>query len=294
MQKNLERHWKMDKPIASVSQTRAILDEFQAHAKKSFGQNFLVDASVVKKTAGCADAGGAVIEIGPGLGALTQQLALLSQHVTAYEIDSAMMQVLAKTLHDYDNVEIIHQDFLECDLEEKIQELKQKYGTVSVCSNLPYCITSPVLFRLFESSEEIQTITVMVQKEVADRFLAGPGSEKYGAISVEGGYLYTCARIMQVKASCFMPAPKVDSTVIQFRRKENPIPVEDRDAFFSLIKGCFKQRRKTIYNNLKEYLGDAELARTILQEAEIDESSRAQQCSLEEFCRLDACRTKKR
>lgn len=281
----------MDKPIASVSQTRAILDEFQAHAKKSFGQNFLVDASVVRKTAASADAAGAVIEIGPGLGALSQQLALVSQHVTAYEIDSAMIPVLAKTLKDYANVEIIHQDFLKCDLEGKIQELKQKYGTVSVCSNLPYCITSPALFRLFECSEPVQTITVMVQKEVADRFLAGPGTENYGAISVESGWLYTCTKIMQVKASCFMPAPKVDSTVIQFKRKDNPIPVQNREEFFDLIKGCFKQRRKTIYNNLKEYLDDAQMAKTILAEAGIEESSRAQQCSLEDFCRLDACRT---
>lgn len=273
----------MDKPIASVSRTRSILNTYDLKAKKTFGQNFLTDVSVVARAAESSHCEGAVIEIGPGIGALTEQLAMRSAHVQCYEVDERLIPVLEAELSAYDNVEILLQDFLECDLEAAVSDLLERYGSVSVCANLPYYVTTPILFRLFEGPEEIEWITVMVQKEVGERFSAEPGSPEYSALSAEAQYLYEVKKLFSVPGSAFSPPPKVDSAVIRFHRKKG---VKTEPGLFEFIRACFAQRRKTLYNNLKEYLGNGETARELLAAEGIAENARAQQLDCEEFVHL--------
>lgn len=275
----------MKKLISTPSRTKKILDQFNLRAKKGFGQNFLVDPVIVEKCASMAHAESAVIEIGPGIGSLTEALCMHAKKVIAFEVDKDLMNVLADTLSDYDNVEVILQDFLECDLEQIVTDLKQQYGSVSVCANLPYYITTPVLFKIFENPD-ISYITVMVQKEVGDRFAAKPNDTEYSALSVEGQYLFDIKKLFTVPGRSFNPSPAVDSVIIQFSRKENDKSNQEIQNFFTLVRACFKQRRKTIYNNLKEYLQDGQLARQALEKAEIPSNKRAQQLSIEELERL--------
>jgi len=273
----------MDKPIASVSRTRQILNSRGLRARKNYGQNFLTDVSVVARAAEASHCQGAVIEIGPGIGSLTEQLAARSRHVTAYEVDERLIPVLAEELAEYDNIEVILEDFLECDLNSKTEELLKEYGTVSVCANLPYYVTTPILFRLFEGPQEIEWITVMVQKEMADRFSAAPGSPEYSALSAECAYLYEVKKLFTVPPGAFSPAPKVDSAVIQFHRRKN---MRAEEGLFELIRACFQQRRKTLYNNLKEYTESGEKARRLLEKAELAEDVRAQSLAPEVFAQL--------
>jgi len=275
----------MNKPIAAPSRTGEILNQYGLRAKKGFGQNFLIDVSVVSRIAENAHCEGAVIEVGPGIGSLSEQLALRSRHVRSYEVDERLLPVLADTLSAYDNVEIILQDILEADLAASVKELKEKYGTVSLCANLPYYITTPVLFRLFECPEKIEWITVMVQKEVAERFAAGPGNKEYGALSVEASLLYEVKKLFNVPRTCFSPAPNVDSAVIQFHRREL-IPAAQTSEFFAFVRGCFVQRRKTLYNNLKSYFTENENIAAILEEAGIDPGVRAQNMDAQQFIAL--------
>jgi 16S rRNA (adenine1518-N6/adenine1519-N6)-dimethyltransferase len=274
------------KYISTPSRTKEILETYGLHAKKGYGQNFLVDPVIVEKCAEASHCEGAVIEIGPGIGSLTEQLALHSRHVTAYEVDEALRPVLANTLSPYDNVEIIFQDFLKTDLKEKVSSLKEQYGSVAVCANLPYYITTPVLFKLFEEAE-IPYITVMVQKEVGDRFAAAPDTPDYSTLSVEGQYLYDIHKLFNVPARSFNPSPAVDSVIIQFSRKEANETQEEINAYFTFLKACFKQRRKTIYNNLKVYTdGDSAKVSTALEQTGIQPSVRAQSLAQEDLRRL--------
>lgn len=275
-----------DKMIAVPSRTKEILDRYGLRAKKGFGQNFLVDPVIVTRCAEEAHPEGAVIEIGPGIGSLTEALAQHARHVTSYEIDEGLIPVLQDTLAGYDNVEIILQDFLETDVAGKVKELKEKYGQVTVCANLPYYITTPVLFKIFALGNDIPYITVMVQKEVGDRFCAKPNDPEYSALSVQGQYLYKVRKLFTVPGRSFNPSPKVDSVIIQFERREDTDLTIDLNAFSDLIRGVFRQRRKTVYNNLREYLKDGEKARAVLAEAEIPEGVRAQELTVEEIKRI--------
>ena len=276
----------MTRYISTPSRTKELLDQYGLHAKKGYGQNFLVDPVIVEKCAEASHCEGAVIEIGPGIGSLTEQLALHAKHVTAYEVDEALKPVLADTLSPYDNVEIIWQDFLKCDLKEVTGRLEKVYGSVSVCANLPYYITTPVLFKLFEEAS-IRYITVMVQKEVGERFAALPDSSAYSTLSVEGQYLYQVKKLFNVPARSFNPSPAVDSVIIQFSRRDDVQESQEETAtYFAFLKGCFKQRRKTIYNNLKEYLQDGTKADEALQKAGISPKTRAQSMGQEELRRL--------
>ena len=271
------------KPIASVARTREILNRWNLRAKKNFGQNFLIDVSVVARAADASHCEKAVIEIGPGIGSLTEQLAMRSAHVRSYEVDERLLPVLDEELSDYDNIEIILQDFLACDLDASVKELCETYGGVNVCANLPYYVTSPILFKLFEGPEEIEYITVMIQKEVADRFSAKPGSADYSALSVESQCLYEVKKLFTVPRTAFSPAPNVDSAIVQFHRRSG---VSADPQFFSLIRASFAQRRKTLYNNLKEYTGSGEKAMAILQEAGIESGVRAQELDVTLFQKL--------
>lgn len=276
----------MTKYISTPSRTKEILEKYGIHAKKGFGQNFLVDPIIVEKCAQAAHCEGAVIEIGPGIGSLTEQLARYSKKVVAYEIDETLPPILADTLSDYDNVEIILQDFLQADVSKKVKELKEQYGQVTVCANLPYYITSPVLFKIFDIGNDIPYITVMMQKEVGNRFAAKPNDSEYGALSVEGQYLYDVKKLFTVPGRSFNPSPKVDSVIIQFARKENCALDVNLSAFFAFVRACFKQRRKTIYNNVKEYLKDAEKTKKALDATGIDPGVRAQELTVEELKKL--------
>ncbi len=275
----------MTKFISVPSRTKEILDQYGIRAKKGYGQNFLVDPVIVEKCAQMSHPEGAVIEIGPGIGSLTEQLARYARFVCAYEIDERLIPVLKDVLSAYDNIEIIHKDFLTEDLDAKAAELKKQYGTVSVCANLPYYITSQILFRIFEC-QDISCITVMVQKEVGERFAAKPGSAEYSALSCEGQYLYDVKKLFTVPGRSFNPSPNVDSVIIQFVRRDTEETPEEIRSFFALVRGCFKQRRKTICNNLKEYLQDAEKASDALQNAGIDPSRRAQEMTTDEIRKI--------
>lgn len=275
-----------EKMISVPSRTKEILDKYGLRAKKGFGQNFLVDPVIVTRCAEEAHPEGAVIEIGPGIGSLTEALAQHAQHVTSYEIDESLIPVLEDTLQKYDNVEIILEDFLETDIRSKVKELKEKYGQVTVCANLPYYITTPVLFKIFAMGNDIPYITVMVQKEVGDRFAAQPNDPDYSALSVQGQYLYKVRKLFTVPGRSFNPSPKVDSVIIQFERREDVDLSIDIDAFSEMVRALFKQRRKTVYNNLKEYVKDSERAKKILADADIKEGCRAQELTVEQIKRI--------
>ena len=264
------------KAIASVQRTNEILNKYGLRAKKGYGQNFIIDSNIVENIAlksECEDA--CVIEIGPGIGALTQMLCIHAKHVVAYEIDTKLLEVLSDTLSEYDNVEIINEDFLNVDLDSVVASLKKKYGRVVVCANLPYYITTPILFKIFEANNQVDCITVMMQKEVADRFSA----------SVISQYLYDIKTIIKISRNIFNPKPNVDSAVVQFKIHDR-VDISDVNAFFELVKACFKQRRKTIYNNLREYVNDSEVALRILDKSGIGTNTRAQQLSLDDFINL--------
>ena len=275
----------MTKAIATLSRTKQICDTYGVHPKKGYGQNFLIEENIAKAIAETCQQDDLAIEIGPGIGSLTQQLSLVCKQVLSYEVDNRLLPILDQELKEYNNIKIIHKDFLLANLEEDIPVPFKQNGSICVCANLPYNITTPVLFKLFESPLAIPQITVMVQKEVADRFLAGQGSPSYGAISVESGFLYSCQKIINVSKNCFYPSPKIDSTVIQFQRKSEVDDINHQE-FFNLVKTCFHQRRKTLYNNLKEAGYSKDVIQEWLSRAQISEGCRAQELSVEEFCRL--------
>ncbi|MBW9212471.1 MULTISPECIES: 16S rRNA (adenine(1518)-N(6)/adenine(1519)-N(6))-dimethyltransferase RsmA [Terrabacteria group] len=247
----------MAKAISTPSRTKEILEQYQLKAKKNFGQNFLVDPIITKRVANEANVDGVVLEVGPGIGSLTEQLAYVAKKVIAYEIDLGLKEVLADNFSEFKNVEIQFQDFLKVDLREKIKEWKKQYGKVVVCANLPYYITSAVLFKVF-AEEAIETITVMVQKEVGDRFNAKVNDSEYSALSVEGQSYYDIKKLFTVPSRSFNPSPKVDSVIIQFQRKAI-MPSFNREAYFGFVRDCFGQRRKTIRNNLQKNFSNEEI-----------------------------------
>ena len=242
--------------IATPKVTREILDRYGLKAQKKYGQNFLIDANIVAKIASqSSDKEHLTLEIGPGIGSLTQMLARYAKEVVAYEIDPKLIPLLKDNFKDVSNIHIIHEDFMDVDFKKAFYANKQ----INVCANLPYYVTTPILFKLFESNLDILKITVMVQKEVADRFKAKVKDSDYNALSLIVNYLYDVKTVMQVPSSVFYPRPKVDSTVISF------IPKRERDfnyekAFFALVKRAFAKRRKTLYNNLKDYYSKDKLA----------------------------------
>lgn len=275
-----------NKTIATTARTREILNTYNLRAKKNFGQNFLVDASVTGRMASTLRDDGVVIEVGPGIGSLTEELAKRAKHVRSYEIDERLIPVLEDTLKDYDNVEIVLQDILETDINKELQPLVDKYKHIEFAANLPYYITTPVLFKLFESSIPFEKIVVMIQKEVADRFSAKPGTKEYGALSVESQYLYDVKKLFNVPRTSFNPAPNVDSAVISFTKHEKNKTVDNEKLFFELVKACFKQRRKTLYNNLREYFDSKEKAESLLLKANIPLETRAEMLDLNQYVEL--------
>lgn len=277
----------MNKPIASVARTNEILKKFDLYAKKGYGQNFIIEPGIVRKIAENAHGDNqCIIEIGPGIGALTEQLALRAKQVIAYEIDERLIDVLAYSLSEFNNIEINHEDFLQIDFDQRIKELRKQYDKIVVCANLPYYITTPILFKIFESKEEVDCITVMVQKEVADRFCAKKSTKDYNALSVITQYLYDVKIIMKIPRTIFNPKPNIDSAVVQFSKKSEKNFVDKEESFFEFVKGCFKQRRKTLYNNLKELGKQPEVIKKCIDDAGLNETIRAEACDLDKFIEL--------
>ncbi|MGB7594862.1 MAG: 16S rRNA (adenine(1518)-N(6)/adenine(1519)-N(6))-dimethyltransferase RsmA [Erysipelotrichaceae bacterium] len=270
----------MEKPISANARTLAILKKFGMSAKKGFGQNFIIDPSVVEKIARVAniDENSNVIEVGPGIGALTEQLALKAKSVTAFEIDPRCIEVLADTMSAYPNVTVVLQDFLT------VKDEDLPAGELTLCANLPYYVTTPILFHIIEELPRITSFTIMVQKEVADRFVAKPSTKDYNALSIIVQTLFEVKTVMNVSKAVFLPRPTVDSAVVRFQRKAN-LPIEDPDRFFKLVKTSFIQRRKTLVNNLKE-IADTETIQSKLKLAGLDLNIRAEALSLADFYRL--------
>ena len=261
--------------IANINHVKTVLGE--KRAKKKLGQNFLIDANIVDKIAREAcQQDRKTIEIGPGLGALTECLLKYSSSVDAYEIDPEMYEILTDTLDD-NRLKVYLQDFLDADLDIYQEE-------VNIAANLPYYVTTPILFKIFESDLCCRKITVMIQKEVADRILADAGSEDYGALSVETAYLFDVRKVTDVSRKAFYPEPGVDSTVICF------VPKRERDhvyeeSLFALVKNCFRMRRKTLHNNLKD-LFQEEALQSAYAALGWKDSVRAQELTPEQFIAL--------
>ena len=276
----------MSERIATVKKTKEIQDTYQVFTKKTYGQNFIVVPNVVERIANAAihDKEEMVIEIGPGIGALTQCLCERSNHVVAFEIDNRLPDILEKEI-GFDHLTVVLKDFLKVDVNEEIRKYRKENQKVVVASNLPYYITTPILFALFEAKEPIERITVMMQKEVGQRFLAKENDKEYNALSVITQYRCDVSKVMDVSRNVFWPKPNVDSIVIQFNF-HHKYHVENESKFFEMVKGCFMQRRKTVYNNLQTYLGDKEKAKQLLERAGLDASLRGQQCTLEDFIRM--------
>ena len=269
------------KDIATVSRTNEILDKYNLKAKKKFGQNFLIDANTVEKIAkNACDKDHITIEIGPGIGSLTQKLAKYSKEVISYEIDSSLIPVLKETLGDLDNVTVIEEDFLNTDLGKASYHDEE----IVVAANLPYYITTPILFKLLESDLKIKCISVMVQKEVADRFKASVNSKDYNALSVIVQHSYDVNILMNISKNVFNPKPNVDSAVIVFKPKTKKY-VKDEKEFYEMVKMAFTQRRKTLFNNLKEHF-DNEKIKKMYETLGLKDSIRAQEIDLDTFIRI--------
>lgn len=257
---------------------------------KALGQNFLIDSNVCPTMADMlnADEETGVLEVGPGIGVLTKELCEVAGKVVAIELDKRLYPVLAETLADYDNFELVEGDVMKLDLAELIEEKFKGFKEVKVCANLPYYITSPVIMTLLESNLPITEIEVMVQREAAERLCAEIGSRDAGAVSVAVNYYGEAEILFEVGRESFMPSPKVDSAVIKIKlRKEPEFEIKDERKFFSLVKAAFAQRRKTLVNTLSNTLGKSKAdISNALKELGLDQSIRAEKLTMEDLVNL--------
>ena len=283
----------MDKDIATPVRTRAILEKYGFSFKKSLGQNFLIDTNILKKIVSFADLSesSGAIEIGPGIGALTEQLARSSKKVVAFEIDQRLLPILQDTLSPYENVKVIHKDVLEADVRMVMEDEFQGINDIMVVANLPYYVTTPIIMKLLEDRLPIRGIVCMLQKEVADRISAKPGTKEYGSLSIAIQYYTDAETVMIVPKTVFVPQPNVDSAVIRLTKREKPaVLVKDEDFFFQVTKASFAQRRKTLLNNLTSQLPDGKEKKEeilkALSASGIEPVRRGETLSLEEFGRL--------
>ena len=278
--------------LSSPAVVNRIRDRFGLQPSKSLGQNFITDGNIVRQIidgAGITE-NDLIIEIGPGIGVLTSAIAERAAFVTAVELDKRLIPVLAETLAEYENVRVINADILKTDLDQIICEAREEgrfTGNVRVIGNLPYYITTPIIMKLLEDQVPCDSITVMMQKEVADRIRSAPGSRTYGAISACVQYYCRVTKVTDVSKEAFIPRPKVDSTVLNLEPLEERIEVADEKAFFRCVKAAFAQRRKTLLNSLSAGGGmDKNTVRKILEAADIDPGRRAETLTVEEFGRI--------
>ena len=283
----------MYKDIATPARTRAILDKYGFSFKKSLGQNFLIDTNILRNIVDHAqlteDSG--AIEVGPGIGALTEQLAKRSKKVVAYEIDQRLLPILKETLEPYPHAKIIHQDILKANVKEMLDTEFKDIKDIMLVANLPYYVTTPIIMKILEEKLPLRGIVVMLQKEVAERISAKPGTKEYGSLSIAIQYYTKPEVVMIVPKTVFVPQPNVDSAVIRLTSRETPSVVVKNEAFFfQITRASFAQRRKTILNNLSSQLegGKEKKAEIIeaLEQAEIEPSRRGESLSIEEFAKL--------
>ena len=279
--------------IADHSVTRAILERHGFTFKKSFGQNFLTDTNILQKIVDTAeiDKKVNVIEIGPGIGALTEFLAESAAEVMAFEIDDRLVPILADTLRDFDNVTVVNQDILKVNLAQYIAEFKNPDLPIKVVANLPYYITTPILMHLIESGIPFSEFVVMMQREVADRISAQPNTKAYGSLSIAVQYYMTAKVAFIVPRTVFVPAPNVDSAILKMVRRDQPaVEVQDEKFFFKVSKASFVHRRKTLWNNLTSHFGKSEETKVkltaALEQAELSPSVRGEALTLADFARL--------
>ena len=277
--------------LSTPTETKAVLDMFGFSFAKKYGQNFLIDGNIVSnivKNAGITKED-TVLEIGPGIGTMTQVLCEQAKNVIAVEIDKRLIDVLTFTLRDYDNVTVINSDILKCNIEELCKQYSSN-GRLKVVANLPYYITTPIIMELLEKNNNsvIESITVMIQKEVAERLGAEPGNKDYGAITLSINYYSDANIVMTVPASCFMPRPNVDSAVIRMDIYDKPpVATKDEVKMFKVIKAAFSQRRKTLVNSVSSSTDIAkETILKSLNEMGLSESVRGETLSLEQFAEL--------
>jgi 16S rRNA (adenine1518-N6/adenine1519-N6)-dimethyltransferase len=277
--------------LGNSARTKEVLARYNMSAKKKFGQNFLIDGGVLEgivEAAGVTDKD-CVLEIGPGIGTLTQYLAEAAGRVVAVEIDKTLLPVLADTLSEYDNVTVINEDVLKVDIDKIIEEYNEG-RPIKVVANLPYYITTPIIMKLFESGALIESITVMVQKEVADRMAAGPGNKDYGSLSLAVGFYAEANTVIDVPPSSFIPQPNVGSAVVKLTKYPEPkVKVKDSKYLFEIIRTSFNQRRKTLSNSLSNNasLGvSRDKVSAALVKMGIDERARGETLTLEQFAEL--------
>ena len=284
----------MHKEIATPLRTKAILEKYGFSFKKSLGQNFLIDTNILRRIIDFADLDpvkSGAIEIGPGIGALTEQLAKSSKKVLAFEIDQRLLPILAETLSPYPHVDVVHQDVLKADVAKEIEERFEGIEDIMVVANLPYYVTTPIIMKLLEEQLPIRGIVCMLQKEVADRIAAEPGTKEYGSLSIAIQYYTKAETVMIVPKTVFIPQPNVDSAVIRLIKREKPlVEVIDEKFFFTVTRASFAQRRKTIQNNLVSQLPNGkekkEAILSALEKAGIDPTRRGETLSIEEFGKL--------
>lgn len=258
-----------------------LLDSNDFKFKKKFGQNFIVDQNIIDKIilGSGVDKNTMVIEIGPGAGSLTYKLASSSKNILCYEIDETLKDILSSNLANFNNVDIKFGDFLNCDV---LSDLKNySYDKLYVVANLPYYITTPIIMKIIEDKVPVDKIVVMVQKEVGDRFKALPGSRDYGSLSIFLNYYFDVVKLMDISRNIFIPKPNVDSIVVEFRRKENSFSLKNEEVFFKLVRDSFRQKRKTIRNNLSGY--DLDIIESVLSKYGYDLSVRAEALGIDIF-----------
>lgn len=277
--------------LGNPKNTIEVLQKYHFNFQKKFGQNFLINTSILEEIIDAAEITKEdfVLEIGPGIGTMTQYLCEAAREVVAVEIDTNLIPILGDTLSAYDNVEVMNADILKVDI-AKLADERNGGKPIKVVANLPYYITTPIIMGLFESHVPIDSITIMVQKEVADRMQEGPGSKEYGALSLAVQYYAKPEIIVNVPPSCFMPQPKVGSAVIRLTRHENPpVDVDNEKLMFQVIRASFNQRRKTLANGLNNFgsfsLGKEEIQKSI-EELGVPVNIRGEALSLEQFAKL--------
>ncbi|OEK65598.1 16S rRNA methyltransferase [Staphylococcus equorum] len=281
------------KDVATPSRTKALLNQYGFNFKKSLGQNFLIDVNIIQKIIDASDIGEntGIIEIGPGMGSLTEQLAKKAKKVVAFEIDQRLIPVLKDTMGPYENVEIINEDILKADIAHYVTEHLADCDNIMVVANLPYYITTPILLNLMQQTLPIDGYVVMMQKEVGERLNAQVGTKAYGSLSIVTQYYTETSKVLTVPKTVFLPPPNVDSIVVKLMKRQTPeVDIDDEDRFFKMTKAAFSQRRKTISNNYQSLFVDGkankEIIKKWLEASDIDPRRRGETLSIKEFAKL--------
>ena len=275
--------------LATYTNTKEIIDKHNFRLNKSLGQNFLVDNNILSKIIDAADINDEdiVIEVGTGIGTLTKELLLRAKKVIAIEIDKKLIEIIGETLNNFDNLKVVNEDVLRIDIKEILGEINLD-SSIKIVANLPYYITTAIIMKFLESGVDFKSFVIMIQKEVASRILAKPGTKSYGSLTVAIQYYANSYIVTNVSKSSFIPKPNVDSSVIKLEmKKEKEVRVNDEKIFFDVVRGSFAKRRKTILNSLSGYkYFDKELISQALKNSEIDEKRRGETLTINEFANL--------